>query len=162
MLLYLLRHGDVVESGYTDSSRPLSSLGEEQAAVVAGVFVTFHLPLSAILSSPLLRAVRMAEIISEKITGVTCSATEHLAPGMNEKQLFKQLNELGMQAVLLVGHEPHLRRFVSLLLSGSSHAQIEFRKATLMCIECSREVQPEAGTLKWMLNIDQMNRLVAK
>jgi phosphohistidine phosphatase len=161
MLIYLLRHGDAVESGYTDSSRPLSSLGEDQAAVVANVFVTFHLPISTILSSPLLRAVQMAEIISEKVTGIKCSMTEYLVPGTNEKQLLKQLNELGMQSVLLVGHEPQLRRFASLLLTGSAHVQIEFKKATLMCIECIREVQPEGGTLKWMLNIDQMKGLVA-
>ena len=162
MLLYLVRHGDAAESGTSDSSRPLSSLGEEQAAAVANVFITFRLPLSSILSSPLQRAVQMAEIIAGKITGSTCTAIEYLVPGANEKQLLGHLNELGVPSVLLVGHEPHLRRFASLLLAGSFHTQIEFRKGTLMCIECSPEVQPEGGTLKWMLTIDQMNRLGAK
>ena len=90
MLLYLLRHGDAVESGYDDSTRPLTSLGEGQAALVANVFVTFHLPLEIILSSPLLRAVQMAEIIRQTIKNAKYSASVYLVPGTNEKQLFRQ------------------------------------------------------------------------
>ena len=159
MILYLLRHGDAVDSGFDDSSRPLSPLGEEQAASVANVFSMFHLPLDAVLSSPLVRAKQMAEIISAAFKNVKCTATEYLVPGTNEKQLFRQLNELKKQSVLLVGHEPHVRTTASMLLWGSRHGQIEFRKATILCIECVHAVQPESGMLKWMLTADHMSML---
>jgi len=162
MILYLLRHGDALESGYDDGSRPLSPLGEEQAAIIADLFVKARLPLDAILSSPLLRAKQMAEIISGTIGSGKYTETEFLVPGTNEKQLFRQLNELGKQSVLLVGHEPHLRTFASLLLCGSRHVQIEMRKATMVCIECSRGAEPEIGVLKWMMTVDQIRTLLPK
>lgn len=158
MILYLLRHGDALDSGF-DNSRPLSPHGEEQAANAANVFSVFHLPLDAVLSSPLMRAKQMADIISAALKNVKCTTTEYLVPGTNEKQLFQQLNEMKKQCVLLVGHEPHLRTTASMLLSGSRHGQIEFRKATMVCIECIHSVQPESGMLKWMLTADHMSML---
>ena len=159
MLLYLLRHGDAVDSGYDDGSRSLSPLGEVQAALVANAFVTLHLPLEIILSSPLLRAVQTAEIIRQTMKNVNCVTSDYLVPGTNERQLIQQLNELREPSGLLVGHEPHLRTLASLLVCGTRHAQFEFKKATMICIECAQAVEPEGGALKWMLSVDQMEML---
>ena len=162
MLLYLLRHGDALESGYYDISRPLSLIGEEQAKVTADMLVTFKISVELILSSPLLRAKQMAEIIRKAIGDVEHSVTEYLVPGANERQLFRQLSDCNKRAVLLIGHEPHLRTFASLMIGGSRQSQIEVKKGTLMCLETTMPVKPESGVLKWMLAADQMKQLLAR
>ena len=156
MTLYLLRHGDALESGYNDTSRPLSLIGEEQAATVANFFAAMRHPVGAILSSPLVRARQMADIIEEKLGNAETQQTEFLVPDTNEKQLFEQLNGLNIASVLLIGHEPHLRTTASLLVSGSRDMFLELKKSTLVCIDCPRGVAPEAGLLKWMVRVEQM------
>ncbi len=158
MLLYLLRHGDALESSTEDNERPLSSIGEDQAIWVAKTFSRFNLSLDLILSSPLRRAVQMTEIISKKLGGITWRPTEYLVPSTNERQLFRQLNDLGEQSVLLVGHEPHLRLIVSLLISGSRHTNIEMKKSTLLCLESHMPIQHESCILQWMLTAHQMKQ----
>ncbi|HTK80717.1 MAG TPA: phosphohistidine phosphatase SixA [Bacteroidota bacterium] len=159
MTLYLLRHGDALESGYDDTSRPLSLIGEEQAATVANFFTAMRYPVGTILSSPFVRARQMAEIIGMKLGKGKPESTEFLVPGTNEKQLFQQLNDLRSGSALLIGHEPHLRTTASLLLSGSRELFVEFRKATLACIDCPRGVEPEAGALKWIVRVEQMETM---
>src|SRR5205823_2457248 len=128
MLLYLLRHGDAIEKGFDDVSRPLSQLGEEQARNAANAIISLNLPLDLILSSPLLRATQMSEIIAKEVKLTDCRTTEYLVPQTDERQLLRQLNECEKSSVLLVGHEPHLRALVSLLISGSRHAHISVKK----------------------------------
>src|SRR5437016_9029964 len=134
MLLYLLRHGDAIEQGYDDVSRPLSPLGEEHAANAANAFISMNLSLDLILSSPLLRAKQTAETIAKAMNVVECRTTEYLVPQTNERELLRQLNECEKNSVLLVGHEPHLRAFVSLLIAGSRHASIAVKKGTLLLL----------------------------
>ena len=159
MLLYLLRHGDAIEQGYDDVSRPLSPPGEEHAANAANAFISMNLSLDLILSSPLLRAKRTAEIIGNAINVTECMTTEYLVPQTSERELLRQLNECGRNSVLLVGHEPHLRAFVSLLIAGTRHANIAVKKGVLLALETSTPVQAGSGVLKWMLTSEQMKRL---
>ena len=159
MLLYLLRHGDAIEQGFDDASRPLSPLGEDQALNVAQAFLSLKLPLDLILSSPLRRAQQMGEMIGKELKLKEFHTTEYLVPGSNERQLFRQLNEYRKNSVLLVGHEPHLRLVASQIISGSRLAHIEVRKASLLCLETSTAIQPESGVLKWMLTAEQMKNL---
>ncbi|HEV8538536.1 MAG TPA: phosphohistidine phosphatase SixA [Bacteroidota bacterium] len=160
MLLYLLRHGDALESGDDDASRPLSPLGEEQAMAAANTLIALHLYVEIILSSPLVRAKQTAECIRTVLRNPPHSVTEYLTPGTHERQLFRQLSECGRQSALLVGHEPHLREFTSLLISGSRHSRVEVRKGTMLCLETSIPVGSGSGGLKWMLTSEQMKRLV--
>jgi len=159
MLLYLLRHGDAVEQGFDDVSRPLSPLGEEQAANAANYFISLNLSLDLILSSPLLRAKQTAEIIGKVMNVAECRTTEYLVPQTSERELLRQLNECGRNSVLLVGHEPHLRALVSLLVAGSRHANIAVKKGVLLSLETSTPVQPVSAVLKWMLTNEQMKRM---
>lgn len=160
MILYLLRHGDAYESGYDDVSRPLTPVGEEQAMAAAKTFITFDLSVEIILSSPLLRAIQTAEIIRTALVGAEHKVTEYLAPGANERQLFRQLSDCGRQSVLLVGHEPNLREITSLLVSGSRRSRVEVKKGTMLCLETSVPVASESSVLRWMVTNVQMKMLI--
>jgi len=88
-----------------------------------------------------------------------CRTTEYLVPQTSERELLRQLNECGRNSVLLVGHEPHLRALVSMLIAGSRHANIAVKKGVLLSLETSTPVQPVSAVLKWMLTNEQMKRM---
>jgi phosphohistidine phosphatase len=155
MLLYLLRHGDAIEFGFEDSERPLSALGERQSRIAGRYLKQAGLVPSLIMSSPLKRAMRTAALVSEETGTADIVPTEQLIPGLGEKELFDEINARALPSVLLVGHEPQLRKFI-LRLTGDSGLQIALRKGTLVCVECREPVARGSGTLRWLLTNEEM------
>ncbi len=159
MLVYLLRHGDAIERGYEDAARPLSSLGKAQAKIAAQTLITIGVKLNVILSSPLERAVQTAKIVQKEISLEKVSTTEYLVPGSDHRQLIKQLNGQKVENLLLVGHEPHLSTFISLLINGEKYSRVEIKKGSLASLEISTPIKKGTGTLKWLLTLDLMKQL---
>src|SRR5687768_10133352 len=70
--LYLLRHGIAVPHGspdYPDDQRPLTSQGEKRIREIADGLRLYGLKLDRIVTSPLPRARRTAEIVAEAFDG---------------------------------------------------------------------------------------------
>jgi phosphohistidine phosphatase SixA len=96
----------------------------------------------------------------EKELGVkTFSMTQYLIPGSDHLELIKQLNELKYNHLLLVGHEPHLSAFISLLVNGKTYSHIEIKKGSLVLVETPTPIEKGKGTLKWLLNLDLLKRI---
>ncbi|MBI1804181.1 MAG: phosphohistidine phosphatase SixA [Ignavibacteriae bacterium] len=151
MLLLLLRHGDALDTALDgDALRPLSPHGEEQARAQGNLLQSLALQPDIILTSPLLRAQQTAEIVRQLLGVATISMTEHLTPSSDHRQTVQQLNALGKERVLLVGHEPHLGTFISLLVTGSRNAQIEMKKGSLACVDIEVPVRYGEGNLVWL------------
>ena len=125
MFLYILRHGEAIEQGYEDAERPLSSLGKEQALIASKAIKALGVGLDAVLSSTIERAKQTAKMIEKELGVKTFSMTQYLIPGSDHLELIKQLNELKYNHLLLVGHEPHLSAFISLLVNGKTYSHIE-------------------------------------
>ncbi|MBI4547177.1 MAG: phosphohistidine phosphatase SixA [Ignavibacteriae bacterium] len=159
MHLYLVRHGDALTQGYDDPARPLSSLGEEQAKLAALTLKVFGVALDAILSSPLLRAKQTASIVKEELKVVDVIITEYLVPSADHRQIINQLNELGKNSVLLVGHEPHLSSFISMLITGTRTAELEMKKGGIAFIETLSPIQIGKCVLRWLLGPEQMKHV---
>ena len=159
MLLYILRHGEAIEQGYEDSERPLSSLGKEQALVASKAIKALGVGLDAVLSSTIERAKQTAKMIEKELGVKTFSMTQYLIPGSDHLELIKQLNELKYNHLLLVGHEPHLSAFISLLVNGKTYSHIEIKKGSLVLVETPTPIEKGKGTLKWLLNLDLLKRI---
>ncbi len=75
-VLILARHGNTFEKGQTPTQvgartdLPLTSEGEAQGHALAAMLANSYFPLGGILSGPLLRTKRFAEIIGEKASNV--------------------------------------------------------------------------------------------
>lgn len=75
-VLILARHGNTFEKDQTPTwvgartDLPLTSEGEEQGQALAKMLTDSYFPLGGILTAPLLRTKRFAEIISEKANNV--------------------------------------------------------------------------------------------
>ena len=156
MQILLVRHGDALIGGYDDASRPLSVMGVDQSRIVGNAIKTMDIHPEAILSSPLVRAKEMAAIIGEILQVTKIGATEFLVPGTDQRQLVAQINTLGIQSILLVGHEPHLHNFASYLTTESHDLQLHFGNGTLACIEVRMPVQAAAGTLTSFMTVEQL------
>ncbi len=160
MLLYLLRHGDAVQSTtLSDSERPLSELGRQQAHIVGAFLHSLGIPVDKVISSPLVRAVETATIVGSHLNVKEMEKTEYLVPGSRKKQLFDLLNTDPPKAVLLVGHEPHLSQTVSLLLTGTESLPLEFKKCALACLLASDPLRIGHAALQWFTIPDHMKLL---
>jgi len=159
MYLYFLRHGDALTQGYDDASRPLSPLGEEEVKLATLTLKKLGVSLDAVLSSSLLRAKQTAEIVLRELGIKKFIITEYLVPGTDSRQLISELNELGKNSTLLVGHEPYLSSFISLLIGGSQATQIAMKKAGIACVESPVPIKSGNSVLRWLLSPEQMKHV---
>ena len=98
MDLYLLRHGDAgkrttVVSGRNTDDVPLTTVGREEIAIIAKCVKTLNVRFSAIVSSPLKRAVQTARIIAQVLSMEKLSVWNELAPEGNRSKLYNKLNQ---------------------------------------------------------------------
>ena len=164
MNLYLLRHGIAADPGATgcedDSERPLIPKGERRLRAAAAAMKKLGLSFDLILSSPFLRARQTAEIVAGELRlKKRLEIFDELVPGGNSRALMQALSELkpAPENVLLVGHEPHLSRLISLLVSGNADAAaIEMKKGGLCKLEAAELRNGQCARLIWLLTPAQM------
>jgi phosphohistidine phosphatase SixA len=68
---------------------------------------------------------------------------------------------LGLNHVLLVGHEPHLSALLSLLVNGKTYSHIEIKKGSLALVETPAPIEKGKGVLRWLLNLDLLGRIAS-
>jgi len=165
MNIFLLRHGIAVEAGTgafnKDSERTLTPKGERKLWQVADAIAALEISFGVILTSPYVRARQTAEIIGEALDAKKkLETSEDLTPGGSAKKLIDYINSLkpAPENVLLVGHEPFMSEFVSLLISGDSHgASVLMKKGGLCKLTVERALQHgRCATLEWLLTPKQM------
>ncbi len=121
MRIYLVRHAESVDRvpGMPDSARCLSARGRVSFRETARRFrETGALP-TRIFTSPLVRAVQTAEILSEalRFEGEVAVAPQ-LAPGFDMEGLIAVLDGFPAEReIAFVGHEPDLGDILTRLLS---------------------------------------------
>lgn len=117
--MYIMRHGpaeDESPSGH-DFDRALTASGRERVARVAGELLKKGKAPRVILSSPLVRALQTAELVS-----YFCKPEEpvrvrrEIAPGGDMRGLLYELIRSGQRGVMLVGHEPDVSTLVASVL----------------------------------------------
>jgi len=108
--IVLVRHARP-ESGaaYSDEGPPLSDEGREAHRKVTQELKNQGVTPTKILSSPLLRAMQTAEIMSDVFGGVTVSSMSALDGDHTNKEIMKDLQDLREgETVFLVGHVPYM------------------------------------------------------
>ena len=150
MQLILLRHGVAVEHdnwNEDDDARPLTPEGLDKTRKAARGLASLCEP-ELVASSPKMRAVQTAELVhgSEQ----KLELWPELASDMFDLWL-QRLREAKASSVLLVGHEPDLSRFASLLLSGDADTvRMDWKKAGASSLEL--DFQTNRATLEWMIS----------
>jgi phosphohistidine phosphatase len=154
MEIYILRHGIAAERGTPgykrDSDRPLTKEGEDKTQQIAEAMVEMGLQFDLILSSPYIRAKDTARIVAKEV-GKEVNLTDFLVPDGSAADLIAEINDEKPQRVLLVGHEPDLSRFISLLVTGNGDATIELKKGGFCKLTAQKLSFGQCATLNWLL-----------
>ena len=115
----------------------------------------------SILASPAERTKATAELLARSLglaeKGITLIPELH--HGTAPAKAMARLSRLGLpRRIALVGHEPWLGEFLSLVISGETRAQIEFAKGGACLVEAPR-LAKGSGRLLWLLTQDQLATL---
>ncbi len=152
MKIYLLRHGKAMAradwSG-DDGLRPLTADGEKTMVREAKAIKGLKLGLELIVTSPLTRARRTAEIVAEALGAPALLVEdERLAHGFGAAQLAGMLADRGVQeSVMLVGHEPEFSETVAEVIGGGL---VVFKKGGLARVDVDGP-SLENGQLVWLM-----------
>ena len=168
MNLFILRHGIAVErdpvSFPDDSRRPLTLKGEDRLKTICEAMKALELSFDYLLSSPFRRASQTAEIVADAMgLKKVLAFRDELAPEGDPKALVKYLAKLEPtpENVMLVGHEPYLSAFISLLISGEAAAGIDLKKGGLAKLEIESQLRfGPCAKLAWLLTPKQMALMV--
>ncbi len=132
--LYLFRHGLAVPhatEGLDDDDRPLTAKGERRVRQVARGLKRTGLKLDKIVTSPLPRAAKTAEIVADVLkVAFLLEDADALKPTASAESIRDWLAGRAEARIMLVGHNPNLSELLSLLTTGTSRPTlIEIRKA---------------------------------
>lgn len=155
MLLYLLRHAEAESIATSDAERCLTPKGRGQAGRV-GKFCREHsIRPDVILSSPVVRALETARIVSGAL-GCELLEVPWAACGMDPESAMDELRTCGkFPSVMLVGHQPDLGCLCAALL-GAGDAALHVRKALLMAVEVRGEPDAGSGALEFFIPVKLM------
>jgi len=156
MEIIFLRHGpagereDWAKTGRPDSERPLTPDGRKRAREAAKGLARLIGTADLVATSPWARARETAEIAA-KALGAPLVDTNFLLPHRSPASLAGWLSELQGERVILVGHEPHLSKVVSWLLTGNgSRSVVGLKKAQALLLE-TRKAAAGSAVLTWSL-----------
>ena len=118
--VYLLRHGIAVPHGtpgVPENERPLTPKGERRVAQIARGLRLLGVQPDRVLTSPLPRALKTAEIAAAELDiEDRVDQVDVLRPGNTAEAIRDWLRSLGEVNVMLVGHNPNLTDLVGVLL----------------------------------------------
>lgn len=153
MILYFLRHGKSEPVGsVVDAARRLTPEGEEELRSAAPLWRRLNLRPDVVLTSPLARAARTAELLSEAVGAPRPELDLSLAPGAGWAQMGKAIaRHPDARRIMFVGHEPDLSRTVAELTGAAS---VRMRNGGIACVEFPGVPEPGAGEIAWLLDPD--------
>lgn len=162
MNLYFLRHGEAVDPvKYSDDERPLSENGRRQAAAVSRFFTQRELAIDCIFCSPLVRARQTAEAVQLALPSTLLETNSNLLSSSDPLAILLDLRVSKAENVLLVGHEPHLSKTISLLLGVQDRSRVDMKPCSLALITTASTPDPGRGMLQWLLPVSEMMRQAA-
>jgi phosphohistidine phosphatase len=152
VILYFLRHGKAGQArARNDDARELTASGESDLRRAAPLWRQLNCRPEVVISSPLPRALRTAELFCEAVGG-TPVIDDRLRPGARWGDFARAMAaHPDARRVMFVGHEPDLSSSVAELSGASS---VRMRKGGLACLEFYGVPEPGTGELAWLLDPD--------
>ena len=158
MKIYFLRHGEAVHATaqMQDGERPLSDLGKRQASAVGRYLARAGSEIELIICSKAVRSQETAEAVRHELGHVAVQSNEFLTSSSDPRDILREIKKWSARNVLLVGHEPHLSKTISLLLWGDARSRVEMGTCSLACVSTADHPKEGGGILQLLLASDQM------
>ncbi len=139
-----------------DGERPLSPEGIVRARKAAVGLKQIAERPQCTLTSPLVRAVQTATILTDFAGWPKAIECPALAPEMPPDEVFAALSAHKEKTLGIVGHQPALGRFLAACLpaqvrGGASPGAFELKKMGVALISFSGTPRAGSGILKWLL-----------
>lgn len=147
MEVYFIRHGIAAVRGTyaDDEQRPLTDKGKVRTAEVAQRLSATGLKFDLILTSPLLRADRTAEILKQAGLSKAIETFTPLKPDGDLAEWLEWLESYQSEnlraKIALVGHQPDLGEWIEMLIWGNVKNQLVVKKAGVIGLKI-----PDIGT----------------
>jgi phosphohistidine phosphatase len=153
VILYFLRHGQAghFSAAPDDDERQLTAAGIDALRAAAPIWRRLNLRPDLVLSSPLSRALKTAELFMEgmEMTGEPV-VDDRLRPGAEWGDLARAMAaHPDARRVMFVGHDLWVAASV---LTGAS--SVRLRKGGIACVEFPGVPEPGSGELAWLLDPD--------
>ncbi len=137
MELYLIRHGIAQERNLAikDEERSLTKVGQDKTTAVAKHLYDIGMRFDLILTSPLVRSRQTAEILTEMQLSSQLQVSTDLAPQGNIQAWLNWLEQqqyLPNTKLALIGHQPNLGAWASMLVWGEVTEGIILKKAGII------------------------------
>ncbi len=166
MQLIVIRHAIAVErdehalTGRPDSDRPLTDWGRRRMRRNARGLQRIAPHPDLIGTSPWLRAADTAAVVAETLGVERVETVEAMLPDRPPEALAAWLNSRGdMQAIAVVGHEPHLGELVTWMLGGGTASRVEFKKGGACLLRFDGEVGAGTAVLSWHVTPAQLRAI---
>ncbi|HEX4339088.1 MAG TPA: histidine phosphatase family protein [Polyangiaceae bacterium] len=167
MDVIVVRHGiamdrdEAADSAIPDEERPLTAKGRRRMKEAARGVARLARGAELVLSSSLLRARQTAKLVRRAFDDdIGYRETATLEPGAEPLELARELTSVPLlPSVLIVGHEPHLGRFVDWSLAGQSKELVELDKGGACLIRFSEGPTAGEGQLIWLLSQKLLRRV---
>lgn len=150
--LYFLRHGKALSRAAWDEDddlRPLTADGVAEVRRIGACLARMELRPGVIVSSPLVRAWRTAELVAEELgLSTRLMADERLGSGFDRRALAAIVaDHSGQEALMLVGHEPSFSAVIGELIGGG---RVVCKKGGLARVDVDGD-DLAGGRLVWLL-----------
>lgn len=161
MRLLIIRHATAVPRGtpdMPDEERPLTKRGERRFRLAAEGLARLMKRPDTLLSSPLPRAHRTAEIAAKAWGKIEVEEEAALAGGSYD-EIATALGRFPAEStVAIVGHEPDLSTLLARLLGSSKADRLTFKKGGAALVDVAGRLS-EGGTLVWFMPPRLLRRL---
>jgi phosphohistidine phosphatase len=157
MDLYLVRHA-IADSRDPhrwpdDAKRPLTEKGIARFRSAARGLHRIVPEVDVVFSSPYARAWETAEILHDEAGWPEPERCPVLEPIRLPAGALGVLQSANAPSAALVGHEPHLSRLASLLLSETEYGvRIDLKKGALARLDCVNGPRPGGALLRWSVS----------
>jgi phosphohistidine phosphatase len=161
--LYLVRHGIAVPHGapeFPDDERPLTPKGERRVRQIAYGLKRLGPKIEKILTSPLPRAYRTAEIVARVLGKPDLLETaDALHAQESADAIAGWLSTRTEESLMLVGHNPSLSDLIGKLVTGDAGNHLcELRKGGVAAL-VSRPDDPSRMTIEWIARPRLLRRM---
>jgi phosphohistidine phosphatase len=167
MQLLVIRHAiaedrdEFAETGQDDAERPLTRIGRRRMRRNARGLRRIAPVIARVASSPYVRALETAQIVADTL-GIEeeVAIVEALIPEQPSDAILPWFAAQPPEStVAVVGHEPHLGRLVTWLMTGSSESHVVFKKGGACLLDLG--VRPTGGSalLHWHLTPGQLRAI---
>lgn len=131
-----------------DNLRPLTQRGKKRMRQNLAGIIRLESRLDVLISSPLTRALQTTKIVNSRYKKSKIEVARELEPETSVETTLRWLKKYSKRKIVgVVGHEPHLSRFIAYCVNGHRSASMELKKGGICILDFPATLAPGSAEL---------------